>query len=354
PGPTAVRPAILREMARPMIAHRSAEMRELLARVYGTLPWLFGTSRPVYVASGAATGMMESAIRCGSRERVLALVSGAFGERFARIAESCERSVTRLVAPAGTTVSAVALADALEHGAYDAVTAVHVETTTGVIADIGAYGRAVAAHDDVMLLVDAVSSVGGVEVAMDGAGMDVVLSASQKALALPPGLSFIACSERAMARAGTLPDRGVYLDVVRMDEYWRQGETAGTPAIPQLYALDAQLAAIGREGLEARYARHAAMAGAVHEWVSEAARRGRGVKILASEALRAPTVTCLAVEGDAARLAHLLRARGFEIGAGYGALAGSTIRIGHMGDHSVREVRALLGALDDALEELEA
>jgi aspartate aminotransferase-like enzyme len=335
-----------------MIAHRSPEMRELLARVYATLPPLIGTTHPVYVASGAATGMMESAIRCGARSRVLSLVAGAFGERFARIAEACGRSVTRLVAAPGDTVSADALSDALEHGEYDAVTAVHVETSTGAMADIASYGRALAGHDDVLLLVDAVSSVGGAEVEMDAARMDLVLSASQKALALPPGLSFIACSPRMMARARELPDRGMYLDVVRMDEYWRQGETAGTPAIPQLYALDAQLAAISREGLAKRFARHRAMAAAVHEWAGDAAGRGHAVGLLAREDVRAPTVSCLTVPGDAVRLVQMLRERGFEVGAGYGALAASTIRIGHMGDHTVREVRQLLSAVDDALGEL--
>lgn len=332
-------------------------MRALLARVDAALPAIFGTTQPVYVASGAATGMMESAIRCGTRGRVLALVAGAFGERFARIAESCGRRVTRLVAEPGDVVSADALRDALEHGEYDAVTAVHVETSTGARADIAAYGRAVGAHDDVLLLVDAVSSVGGAEVEMDAAGADVVLAASQKALALPPGLSFIACSPRAMARARELQDRGVYLDVVRMDEYWRQGETAGTPAIPQLYALDAQLAAIAREGLAKRYARHLAMAELVQGWVRERGARGAEgprVGILAREGLRAPTVSCLTIAGDAARFAHLLRERGFEVGAGYGALVASTVRIGHMGDHTPREVRALLGAMDDALGEIGA
>jgi aspartate aminotransferase-like enzyme len=335
-----------------MIAHRSPEMRELLARVYAALPPMFGTTQPVYVASGAATGMMESAIRCGARGRVLALVAGAFGERFARIAEACGRSVTRLVAPPGDTVSADALSDALEHGEYDAVTAVHVETSTGAMADIASYGRALASHEDVLLLVDAVSSVGGAEVEMDAARMDIVLSASQKALALPPGLSFIACSQRAMARARELPDRGMYLDVVRMDEYWRRGETAGTPAIPQLYALDAQVAAIAREGLAKRFARHRAMAAAVHEWAGDSAAREHGVGILAEEGVRAPTVSCLTVPGDAVRLSQLLRERGFEVGAGYGTLSASTIRIGHMGDHTVREVSKLLDALDDALGEL--
>ena len=158
-----------------MIAHRSPEMRAILERVYTALPPLFGTAQPVYVCSGAATAMMESAIRCGTRSRVLSLVSGAFGERFARIAESCGRSVTRVVAPPGDTVSAEALAEALEHGAYDAVTAVHVETSTGAMADIAAYGRVVAERDDVLLLVDAVSSVGGVEVEMDAARVDIAL-----------------------------------------------------------------------------------------------------------------------------------------------------------------------------------
>lgn len=337
-----------------MIAHRSPEMRELLARVYSALQPVFGTARPVYVASGAATGMMESAIRCGSRNRVLCMVSGAFGERFARIAEACGRGVTRLVARPGETVSADALRDALEHGEYDAVTAVHVETSTGVLANIEQYGRVVAEHDETLLLVDAVSSVGGMEVGMDDAGADIVLAASQKALALPPGLSFIACSARAMERARGLPDRGAYLDVVRMDEYWRQGETAGTPAIPQLFALDAQITALAREGPPARFARHAKMAAAVYEWVGDAVARGRGVGLLAGEGVRAPTVSCLTIDGDAARLAYLLRERGFEVGAGYDALAASTIRIGHMGDHTVHEVTRLLEALDDALGDLAA
>jgi aspartate aminotransferase-like enzyme len=334
-----------------MISHRSPEMRELLARVYAALPALFGTTGPVYVSSGAATGMMESAIRCGSRRRVLSLVAGAFGERFARIAEACGRSVTRLVAEPGDVVSAEALSDALEHGSYDAVTAVHIETSTGAMADVASYGRALAAHDDALLLVDAVSSVGGIEVEMDVARMDLVLSASQKALALPPGLSFIACSPRGMARAREVTDRGMYLDVVRMDEYWRQGAIAGTPAIPQLYALDAQLAAIAQEGLAARFARHRAMAAVVHEWASGAAARERGVGLLAREGVRAPTVSCLTVPGDASRLVQQLRERGYALGAGYGELAATTIRIGHMGDHTVPEVRQLLGALADALNE---
>ncbi len=326
-------------------------MHALLARVHAALPPLFGTSRPVYVTPGAATGMMEAAIRCGSRQRVLAVVNGAFGERFARIAESCSRTVTRLVAPPGEVVDSGALADALAHGDYDAVTAVHVETSTGAITDVAAYGRATAAHDDVLLLVDAVSSVGGGPVNMDAAGLDIVLAASQKALALPPGLSFIACAERAMERARALPDRGLYLDVVRMDEHWQRGETAGTPAIPQLYALDVQLAAIGKEGLAARFGRHVAMARTVEQWVYDASARRRGVRLLAGRENRAPTVSALVINADVPALLQRLHERGFEVGAGYGELVASTIRIGHMGDHTVRGVAQLLDALGASLED---
>ena len=155
-----------------------------------------------------------------------------------------------------------------------------------------------------------------------------------------------------MTRARGLADRGIYLDVARMDEYWRKGETAGTPAIPQLFALDAQLEVIGREGLPKRYARHRAMAAAVHAWAGDARTRERGVGLLAREGVRAPTVSCLTLRGDAPALVARMRERGFELGAGYAELGASTVRIGHMGDHTEREVTRLLEALDGALNEM--
>jgi len=336
-------------MARPMVWHRGEAMRALLQRVHRGLPPLFGTSRPVYVLTCAATGAMEGAIRCATRERVLALVSGAFGERFARIAEMCGRSVTRLSVPDGETVSPEQLVVALEHGHYDAVTAVHVETSTGAMADLAPLARAVRALPDTLLLVDAVSSVGGTRVEMDALGLDVVLSASQKALGLAPGLSFLSCSARTMERARTLAGRGLYFDVLRLDDFWRAGETATTPAIPQLFALDAQLEAIAHEGLAARYWRHDAMRGAVERWVANVREKGVPAGLLAAPGERAPTVSCLTVEGDARHVVQAMRERGLTIGGGYGVLASRTIRIGHMGDHTVRGVAKLLAELEAVL-----
>jgi aspartate aminotransferase-like enzyme len=351
PGPTEVRPEILSAMGRRMIPHRGPAMREILARVHPRLQTIMGTARPVYVASSSATGMMEAAVRCGSRQRVLALVSGAFGERFARIAEACGREVTRVTVPPGDVVTVEQLAIALEHGRYDAVTAVQVETSTGVVQDVEAFARITRGRGDTMLIVDAVASAGGMPVQMDAWGVDVMVSASQKALAVPPGLAFAACSERAMERCVTLPGRGMYLDLARYDEFWRKGETLGTPAMSVLFALDAQLEVIEAEGLERRYMRHIAMRSAVTKWVAAAHARHLPVSFLALAEHRAPTVSCLRYEGDCTDLVERLRLRGYVIGAGYGDLSSETIRIGHMGDHTVAETEALLGAMDEAMVE---
>ncbi|HET7563407.1 MAG TPA: alanine--glyoxylate aminotransferase family protein [Gemmatimonadaceae bacterium] len=348
PGPTQVRPEILAAMTRPMIPHRGGEMHGILERVGARLQPLFGTTRPVYVATCAATAMMEAAIRSGARRSVLSLVSGAFGERFARIAESCGREVERIVVPVGETVPASLVAERLATGAFDAVTMVHVETSTGVIADVAAIAQLTQAMPDTMLLVDAVSSVGGVRVEMDAWGADLVLTASQKALALPPGLAFAACSARFLERARTLGDRGVYLDLVRYDEFWHKRETSTTPAISLIYALDAQLDTITRHGLDARFARHARMAETVWRWVSARRERGMTIDLLAAPGVRAPTVSCIRCD-DARSVVAAARERGYVLGAGYGDLAATTFRIGHMGDHTVSGIDALLRVLGEVL-----
>ena len=200
-----------------------------------------------------------------------------------------------------------------------------------------------------MLIVDAVASAGGMPVKMDAWGADVVVSASQKALAVPPGLAFAACSERAMERCVTLAGRGMYLDLARYDEFWRKGETLGTPALSVLFALDAQLEIIEAEGLERRYMRHIAMRSAVTKWVAAAHARHLPVSFLAAAEHRAPTVSCVRYEGDCADLLERLRLRGYVIGSGYGDLARETIRIGHMGDHTIAETDSLLGAMDESI-----
>jgi aspartate aminotransferase-like enzyme len=203
-----------------------------------------------------------------------------------------------------------------------------------------------------MILMDGVTSVAGSPVETDAWGLDFVVTGSQKALALPPGLAFAAASPRLLERARTLPGRGIYLDLVAYDEQVRKNQTPYTPAVSSLYALAAQLERIvAAGGVTARWARHEAMRRRVEDWVRE---RGDavGLGFLPREGRRSWTVSCLrllrtGMAGGA--VSKAMKAQGFVIASGYGALKDSTIRIGHMGDHTVTELDAVLAALESVL-----
>jgi aspartate aminotransferase-like enzyme len=352
PGPTEVRPEILDAMRRPVIFHRNREMEELMRRSVARLSAMFGTRRPVHVISGSGTSAMELAIRNGSVRRVLAVINGDFGARFARMAEACGRSVELLTAEPGDAVPGDRVRDALTRGGFDTVLATHNETATGVIADIAAIAKAVRDSSDALLLVDAVSGAGSTSISMDDWGVDAYVAASQKALALPPGLAFAAVSDRFLERARTLKDRGVYLDVLRYEEFTAKFQSPTTPAVSLLYALDMQMADIERETLAARYARHAAMMKVTTAWIAAAEKDGLPVSLLPRRPeLHSPSVTCIRSEKSASIL-EKMREHGFELGGGQPPLAKATFRIGHMGDHTVGGVEAMLDVLGKVLRAL--
>jgi len=348
PGPTEVRPEILEAMSRPMIFHRSGAMHELMQRVTARLGPIFGTRRPVHVLTTSGTGAMELAIRNGTRNRVLSIVQGDFGERFANMAEQCGRSVVRLTCEAGQVVPPEKIRDALRANRFDAVTMTQNETATGVFTDVGPIAALVRERDDCLLLVDAVSSAGGAPIDLDAWPADAVVSASQKSLALPPGLAFAAVSERFVERARTLDDRGVYLDVLRFEEFAAKAESPTTPAVSLFFALDRQLADIEAESLPARFARHVAMRDRCTAWVERAETSGSGVSLVAVAGHRSPTVTCIRV-ADNTHVLQKMRDRGYELGGGQKPLAKTSFRIGHMGDHTVRGVESVLAALEEVL-----
>jgi aspartate aminotransferase-like enzyme len=348
PGPTEVRPEILEAMSRPMIFHRSGEMHELMQRVTARLGPVFGTKRPVHVLTTSGTGAMELAIRNGTRNRVLSIVHGDFGERFANMAERCGRSVVRLTCEPGQVVSLDQIRETLRKDRFDAVTMTQNETATGVFCDVRPIAQIVREREDCLLLVDAVSSAAGVPIELDAWPADAVVSASQKSFALPPGFAFAAVSERFVTRAKTLDDRGVYLDVVRFEEFAGKAESPTTPAVSLFFALDRQLEDIERETLPKRFARHVAMRDRCTAWVERAEQGGLGVSLVAAPGYRSPTVTCIRV-ADNKPILQKMRDRGFELGGGQKPLAKTSFRIGHMGDHTVGGVEAVLAALEDAL-----
>jgi aspartate aminotransferase-like enzyme len=351
PGPTEVRAEVLEAQLRPMIGHRGKPMEQLIAEMQPALRDVFRTARPVYIASSSATGLMEAAVRNGARRRVLALVNGAFSERFYQIAAACGFETDALRVPLGEAHAPDVVADALRRRSYDAVTVVHSETATGVLNPIAELARVVHDAGDVVLLVDSVTGVAGAPVESDAWGLDFVLTGSQKALALPPGLALGVAQDAMLARARGAPGRGIYFDLVEFDKYLAKHQTPNTPALSLFYALRVQLQHIAAEGIEARWARHAAMAERCWQWADEMTQRGIPLGVLAPPGFRSPTVTCLTLPpgrtGPAVTAA--LAARGWTIGAGYGELKDATIRIGHMGDHSVAELDALLAQLAEVV-----
>lgn len=351
PGPTEVRPEVLDAMRRPMIFHRTREMEELMGRTMQRLGPVFGTTRTVHIISGSGTAAMEMAVRSGTVKKVLAVVHGDFGERFARMAEACGRRVTRLTCEPGEVVPLELVRDALRGGGFDAMTVTHCETATGTLADVGALAALAREHDDCLVLVDAVSSAGGVPIAMDAWGVDCVVSASQKALASPPGLALAAMSERMLARARTLADRGTYLDLLRYEEFAAKRQSPTTPAISLLFALDVQMEAIEREGITARFARHAAMARACVEWVERHQGAGLPVSVVAGRWQRSPSVTAIR-SPQARRVLEGMRAEGYALGGGQAPIADDSFRVGHMGDHTVGGVERMLAVLERVLRAL--
>ena len=352
PGPTEVLPEVLDAQRRPMIGHRGPAIEELLAGIQPGLKGVFRTQRPVYISSSSATGMMEAGVRNAARGRVLSLVNGAFSERFHRIVQSCGCVADALEVPWGAVHTPELVMEALRRHPYDTVTVVHSETSTGALNPIADLARVVHQGRDAVLLVDSVTGIAGAPTETDGWEIDFILTGSQKALALPPGLAFAVAQERVLARAKEAKSRGIYFDLLEFEHYVKLHQTPNTPAVSLLFALEAQLGRIARETIEARWARHAAMAQRTEEWVGEMAERGIALGILAPEGHRSPTVSCITLPvgvRTGRQIAAAMEERGFTIASGYGKLRDSTIRIGHMGDHTVAELDTLLEVLSTVI-----
>lgn len=348
PGPTEVHPEVLKAMAQPMISHRGPEFEQIFIRIQEGMKQVFVTKRPVFVSTSSGTGMMEAAIRCAPEGKILALVDGAFSERFANIAESCGREVERYEVSWGEIHNVAELERRLSAGKFVAITVAHSETSSGALNDVRALSDAAHNHN-ALCLIDSVSGLAGAELRFDEWGLDYVLTGSQKALALPPGLAFCVASEKFMTLARETTNRGTYYDLVEYEEFTRNRQAPNTPAISLYYALDFQLKRILVEGVENRWARHKAMQKEVTAWADRLS-----LKIIAAEEGRSPTVTCIELrhgvdmDGFLDRVAQ----QGITVGTGYGKLKSSTFRIGHMGDHSVETVERCLTACSISLQKV--
>jgi aspartate aminotransferase-like enzyme len=267
PGPVDVAPEVLAAQAKPMMPHRSKDFEAIFLRTAEKAQKLFYTQYRVFQGTASGSGMQEAGIRNFVQESVLCCVNGAFAERWINVAQANGKQADRLEVDWGQAITPDMLGDALKKKHYEAVTIVHNETSTGVENPVKEMCTVVQqVSPDTLILVDAVSSLGGVKIEMDAWGIDFLLTSSQKCLALPPGLSLAGTSDRAMKKAESVTNRGWYFDLLLMEKHRLKDSTPMTPVMPLIFALDVQLDRIFAEGLENRYARHAAMAKRTVEW----------------------------------------------------------------------------------------
>jgi len=346
PGPTQVRPEILKELATPQIHHRAPEFSELYADIQPKLQRALYTEKPVLLYTSSSTGAMESAVTNLVAKRCLNLVNGAFSKRWHEITAGNGVPCDAFELPWDRAIKPEMVNEQLSKGDYDAVTLVFNETSTGMMNPLREIAEVVNRHPDTFLLVDAVSGMAGAKIETDAWNLDFVLAGVQKAFALPAGLAVAAVSERALERAKTVPPRSYYFNLPLMYKSHLKNQTPSTPAIPHMYALNAQLNDMLAEGMESRFARHLAMAEVTQAWAK------RHFDVYPEAGYWSQTLTCVTNtrEIDVPALIKTLADKyNVRISNGYGDIKGKTFRIAHMGDTQVDEVRGLLAVIDDIL-----
>ena len=352
PGPTPVPDDIAEAMSKPMIDHRGKEFHEIMRRLTANLQRAFETKNEVYVLTSSGTGAMEAAIInvLSPGDRVLAVSIGNFGDRFSKIAKVYGAHVTDLKFPEGKAADPAAIRERLQADpAIQAVLVTHNETSTGITNDLEAIARVVKGEFDKLFLVDAISSLGSIRMAMDAWNIDVVASASQKGWACPPGLAMIAMSERAWKASDAARMPRFYFDLREARNSLKKGETPWTPAVGLIYGLDHALQKMLAQGdMTATYQFHARIAQYTRDGLIRL-----GLKLVATDLKHASnTVTaCYLPDGvtDAALLTMLMHDYNIVAAEGRGLLAGKCFRIGHMGYVTEQDIDEVLQALKRVL-----
>jgi aspartate aminotransferase-like enzyme len=354
PGPVEVSEKTFRAFCQPMIGHRGQGFKDLYAAIQPRLRELFGTREPVYISTSSAWGIMEGALRNLVARKVLCCMNGAFSDKWLDVARRSGKSAEPLQVPWGSPIRGADIEAKLRTGGYDAVTVIHNETSTGTMSPIEEIAEVKRRYPDVMFIVDSVSSFSAVRLDFDTLGLDVLLTGSQKALAMPPGMALFACSKAAMAKAAQAADRGYYFDLVEFQKNGEQNMTPSTPSIGHVYALASKLEDIFAEGLDRRWSRHEHLSRLTRDWAA-----GHGFNLFPEAGYESRTLTCVSNGArpggrvvDVPKLQKLAKDQGFLIDGGYGKIKGTTFRLSNMGDETESTMRALFAALDSALEQL--
>lgn len=351
PGPTPCPDDVLQAMSRQMINHRGPEFQEIILRITSGLQELFCTKNDVLTLSSAGTGAIEAAVvnTLSPGDRALCVSIGVFGDRFADIGTTYGVDVQKLSFEQGTAADAAQITEALRKDAsFKAVMVTHNETSTGVTNDLEAIAKAIrGVRPDILILVDAISSLGSVPLPIDAWDLDVVFTGSQKGWMVPPGMAMVSVSKRAWDAIEKARIPRYYFDYKKAKSYLEKGQTPWTPAVSVYFAMDVALKKLQAEGLNNIHARHARIGNFTREGI-----KALGLKLLADERVASNTVTAVLVpEGvDGGALNKMMRIEyNTVLAGGQGPLTGKIFRVGHLGLVQEADIQACLDALKLAL-----
>jgi aspartate aminotransferase-like enzyme len=353
PGPTPIPMAVREAQSAPMIDHRGTEFAAMQGEITATIGSLVGTAEAdVLLLTGSGSGAMEAAIvnTLSPGDRVLAVTIGAFGDRFAKIASLFGADVTRLEVEWGTAADPAVLADHLARAdQYRAVLLTHNETSTGIVNPLRELAVAVhAAPGDPLVVVDGISGLGAIKFEMDAWGIDLVVSASQKAWMGSPGIAIAVVGPRAWSAAEGARMPRAYWDFAEARRWAEKGQTPWTPAVSVLFGLQVGVRLLRDEGRERTWARHAAIAAG-----AQAGLEALGLTLVAEPRIRSHTVTAawLPQGLEWGPFNAAMRAKGLIVAGGQGAWAGKIMRFGHMGDVGIGEMADAVRVMGETLTE---
>ena len=346
-GPVHVEPDTLQSMTKPMITHRSKEYKELHGNIVEKIRKILNTDMDVFLVGGSATIMLEAGIRNGAASKTLGITNGSFGNRSIELGELNGKTVEKVQVPWGEAMKPEHIAGKVGKD-IEMVHWVSNESSTGVFSDSVALAKEVRAQNsNAIIQVDAVTSAFAMDIKVKDMDADSIVFGTQKALALPPGLAIMLCSERLLEKAKTVSNRGFYTDLLKIKKQSDVNYALTTPPVSLMYGLDYQLDRILKEGVSNRYDRHQQMADLVRNWADE-----KLAGVFPEQGYRSNSIGVLnRGDLDFDAFHSKLKSKGYEISNGYGDVKEKTFRIGHMGDTTPAGIKQLLSAMDEIMEE---
>ncbi len=348
PGPVDVRPEVLEKMAMPMIGHRTKDASKVQRSISDNLRKLMFTNEEILLSTTSGSGLMEGSVKSCTKKKVAVFSVGAFGDRWYKMCTANGIPADKFRSEDGKPTTPKMIEDALSTGEYDVITITHNETSTGITNNLEELHAVYSKYPDVLVFLDTVSSLGGSKVEVDKYGIDICIASTQKCLGLPPGLALCSFSKKALERAKTVENRGLYLDLVTLYDTIQKKDYQypSTPSLSHMFALEYQLNYIlNEEGLENRFARHKEQADIVRAWAK------KYFDTFAEEGYESDCLTTVknTREISVADLNNKLKEKGFTISNGYGDLKEKTFRIAHMADRKTEDLQKLLRTIEEIL-----